>query len=188
MSRRRTKPAADPPAFPCAVVIDTREQRTAMCSQQRKSLIVRKWMEDNQGKHRCGCGCGGIIEIKIHHYKRGIPAFLNHHSTRVVNPMTGRKRSASPTYKGGRRINPAGYVEVLVGNKGRRSVYMLEHRLVMQKHLGRELLDSEVVHHINGNKTDNRIENLELMTNSQHTSHHARRGEVGFGLWKTKSC
>lgn len=52
------------------------------------------------------------------------------------------------------------------------NIRMDEHRYVMEKYLGRTLKRNEVIHHINGNKKDNRIQNLKLMTLSEHSRLH----------------
>lgn len=49
---------------------------------------------------------------------------------------------------------------------------MDEHRYIMEQHLGRQLARDEVVHHKDGDKSNNEIENLELMSLSEHTRQH----------------
>ncbi len=86
------------------------------------------------------------------------------------------KRRLSEAHKGKLRKNGIarhgeGYIRIFMPNHpfaDARS-YVREHRLVMEKHLKRYLKPQEVVHHINGIKDDNRIENLELFVN--HSIH-----------------
>ena len=84
------------------------------------------------------------------------------------------------SWNGGRKKSKHGYVFIL--NKEHPNSdsngYIQEHRIVMEKHLNRLLNKNEVVHHINGIRDDNRIENLKLMTNAEHTAlHNKERGK-----------
>jgi len=93
-----------------------------------------------------------------------------------ANPMHGKRMSRSPKWAGGRKIRKDGYVLVAVeshphsaDNKASGTCYVLEHRLVMEKHLGRFLEPAEVVHHIDGNPSNNDLSNLKLYaTNADH--------------------
>jgi len=83
----------------------------------------------------------------------------------------------------GGRVTKHGYIYVKVypGHPFYESManslgYIAEHRLVMAEHLGRPLLSTEVVHHKNGIKTDNRIENLELFVSFQNMAQRFRTG------------
>lgn len=67
-----------------------------------------------------------------------------------------------------------GYVFIYVPKypKANPEGYYPEHRLIMERSIGRLLSNDEIVHHINQNRGDNRIENLELQTMSKHVSFH----------------
>jgi len=80
----------------------------------------------------------------------------------------------NPCWKGGRIKDGNGYIWVYCPthpNRMKDRPYVYEHRLIMEKKLGRYLKTDEIVHHINGIKNDNRIENLCLAISKNHDTH-----------------
>lgn len=80
----------------------------------------------------------------------------------------------SKTYK--QRLSKDGYLRMYAAKhqfaEGRKEMHV--HDMVMEAHLGRRLLATECVHHINGDKLDNRLENLEVMPHADHSSAHMK--------------
>ncbi len=95
------------------------------------------------------------------------------------NPLRYKKGHQSKGHnhsgwKGGRILNINGYYMLRVPNYPyhHSGNYVLEHRLIMEQHLGRLLEKDEDVHHINGDIHDNHIENLKVLSHKEHRSQH----------------
>ena len=118
----------------------------------------------------CACGCGELIHS----------INTNGHQARFITHHNIQSFDIAPHWKGGRVINSGGYVLIYSPNHPFHDAqkYVREHRLVMEKHLKRYLEPSEVVHHINGDKKDNRIENLELLTSNIHGVLHYQNRRI----------
>jgi len=127
-------------------------------------------------------GCSGNA-VNYWMRKHGIPRTASHCPTnrtkekirqgllgKYVGPKNGN-------YKGYKWRDYRGYIVVKT-----EAGYKHEHRVIMEKLLGRKLNRSEIVHHINGIKDDNRPENLELTTFKEHRKSYASAFKDGFAF------
>lgn len=112
----------------------------------------------------CECGCGELIP-RLDKYRRVERHYKNGHNTKGKN---------NPLWKGGKVFHERGYPMILRENriKGKGSFYRLEHIVVYETHYKCCVLKWGCVHHIDGNKSNNNIDNLEGMTRSKHSRIH----------------
>jgi len=92
-----------------------------------------------------------------------------------------RTGSNNPKWRGGICIDRDGRKLIYSPNHPKPDVdklYCYEYRLIMEKHLGRYLEKGEIVHHINNDVTDDRIENLAVMSQIDHINLHRKQGDM----------
>lgn len=129
---------------------------TDLTGQKFGDLIVIGLAPRRGTEHRkriawqCRCSCGKETVL--------LTGPLVHGNTKSCGHLKLRTGADNPLWRGGKGHNGAGYIKFSSGsNKNRR-----EHSVVMEELLGRKLLPGETVHHKNGIRDDNRLENLEL--------------------------
>jgi len=139
-------------------------------------LICKKIFFDYLSNHRkfCSDKCRGISCSRNQKGKQH-PAYGTHLSDKTKKAISkfnkGRfAMSEHPNWKGG-KIVCRGYVLIKVPS----GKYVCEHRLVMEKKIGRYLKKEERIHHINGNRADNRPKNLALFASESKHQHLAHK-------------
>lgn len=109
-----------------------------------------------------------------------------------VSPKKGIKlphlaKENSKKWNGGTYISSDGYRMIFIDNDNINSgwdKYRKEHILVMEKYIGRKIAKGECVHHIDGDKLNNDISNLIILTGKEHKNSHQSLQELGYRLIK----
>lgn len=96
--------------------------------------------------------------------------------------MSDQTRERNPNWKGGRVVDPRGYVLIRVGvghHLADVRGYAYEHRLVAEEKLGRRLMHGEIAHHDDEHKSNNTPNNIEPLTRAEHRKKHRKHQDRG---------
>ena len=138
-------------------------------------LLIRLGQAGDEVQFTIECSICGTVFSCSRSSKRPSPRFCSLRCKGIAMQRT-QTGPSHHHWKGGRNVDANGYVRVWVDGK-----YVYEHRLVAESTLGRSLTPSEVVHHRNGNRSDNTPDNLEVYEkNGLHSSFElAREWAIG---------
>ena len=120
----------------------------------------------------CICRCGNEIIVPSGHLKSGhtksCGCLRSETSRKIAYKQLAGKKKISKNGTLAKRKTTQGYILIHDRDhpKASSAGFVQEHRVVIEKHIGRILLPTETVHHKNGIRSDNRLENLELWDNS----------------------
>lgn len=91
--------------------------------------------------------------------------------SQALKGRSGLKLDKNPNWKGGRYLDGCGYI--MINNRSNQRKH--EHRILMEQKLGRKLTKLEVIHHIDGNRSNNNLSNLYLFsTSSEHSLYEGK--------------
>lgn len=173
---------------------ETKRYCSMQCRKVSTKVLVKcancgKEFIDQRSAHTkyCSISCGVSARNKTSlnpSYKRDITGEKNPMYGKGLsgekNGMYGKRGAQVGSWRGGRKTRKDGYVLVVApeghpypSDRYGHTAYILEHRHVMEQHIGRFLEPQEVVHHIDRNPRNNAIENLVLYKNQ---SEHIRLG------------
>ncbi len=165
-----------------------------------KEFLTQEYF-DNKKTYYDIAAENGVSPVTVHYWFKKYGLCPGIHNRRIVHPHVwsdeeklevsqrhkGRVKSAEERKKiseskkikcaGHQKLREDGYIAIyypahlMANSEG----YVMQHRLVVSEAAGRLLQDDEVVHHINGDRKDNRLENLKVMTQKEHAAYHMKK-------------
>lgn len=171
------------------------ERKNVFCSRECEQKFKFEVRTHTEGYFNCTCPiCGKIFHLKPYQLKKSLHHYCSKECHRKAkmeymkgngNHQYGLKGEKNASWKSNKKITNYGYIKIRKLDHPFKDCdgFVFEHRLIAEKYLltdensvevnGVKYLDPKLeVHHINENKTDNRVENLIILTKSEHLKIH----------------